>query len=78
MAFSRLDLVKRLINENPTGIPTVDGQLDGDDVFRRRLWNDLNSFVNVSKLGFLEFFKDILKGFILVQVALDLLIDFFL
>lgn len=49
-AFSRVDLVKRLITESASGsgVFVPEYGLDTDDVFRRRLWNDLNSFVNVS------------------------------
>lgn len=48
MAFSRVDLVKRLISESPNDSASFANQSESEDVFRRRLWNDLNSFVNAS------------------------------
>lgn len=49
MAFSRLDLVKRLITETsaPNGAFVSDSGQDPENVFGKRVWTDLNSFVNV-------------------------------
>lgn len=57
-SFSRVDLVKRLIFESASSAASASTSADteadlsglagADDAFRRRSWNDLNSFVNAS------------------------------